>query len=299
MIKTVVNYNLCKYEWEPHEIEYLKMNYYLKSVKELTKYLGISQITLDKKVKELGIPMKGRDKRNIPYEIRRTTKVNDDFFSVPGLKNSYWAGFLAADGCITSDHKRVGLQIAQLDIEHVKNFIKTVGFDGKLSVYTRKNGTKMCNVSINSLQICNDLEKNFSIVPKKSLILKPPRNLTNEQKDAFIAGYIDGDGCIGLDVRYSRKTLRLSVRGTKEMNEFIRNRFKEILEPHKSEFGYRFKFGGMTTERQDREQNKNHCKYDLYGIAFCKIVESYQKYNLPWLERKWGKIGQIGVLENR
>ena len=63
------------------------------------------------------------------------------------------------------------------------------------------------------------LGNNFNIVPRKSLILRPLNNLTNEFSKNFIRGYVDGDGWIIKNTN----TKRIGILGTKEMLEWIKN----------------------------------------------------------------------------
>lgn len=72
-------------------------------------------------------------------------------------------------------------------------------------------------LSITSPKICADLLKNFNITNNKSLTLISPE-LPPELIDAFIIGYIDGDGSIGLyNSENTQKFLRISILGTINM----------------------------------------------------------------------------------
>ena len=61
---------------------------------------------------------------------------NENFFSEPNDKNSYWAGFIAADGGIekTSNRLRIGLSIK--DRELLEVFAQQVEFTGPITDYT-------------------------------------------------------------------------------------------------------------------------------------------------------------------
>ena len=56
-------------------------------------------------------------------------------------------------------------------------------------------------LTVNSYTLCQDLEK-YGIVPRKSLILKFPNNISDEMLPHIIRGYFDGDGSISC---YKRK----------------------------------------------------------------------------------------------
>lgn len=137
---------------------------------------------------------------------------NENYFSEKSLQACYWAGFIAADGCISDtslgqNYLSIGLSIK--DENHLVNFQNHIKYDGVISKYLLKslfigNSKKMTEskgrvtLVISSQKLCNDLGIIFNIHPRKSLIHEHPIGLTFEQELAFIIGYIDGDGSIGI-----------------------------------------------------------------------------------------------------
>lgn len=91
----------------------------------------------------------------------------------------------------------------------IKTFIQASGYS---------NNTPMCKIVLNSKKMSQDLS-NIGIVPKKSLILKPPK-IDSQFYLPFILGYFDGDGSIYLN---SSKEINygISFEGTKEILEWI------------------------------------------------------------------------------
>ena len=122
-----------------------------------------------------------------------------DYFTIPNLENSYWAGFIAADGYVRRGNElRIGL--ATKDLGHIQQFQSAVGGRIKTrSVSDARTGNKYWNssVAIYSKQIVSDLEQVFNIHTRKSLTHEPPIGLTDQQNFAYLAGYIDGDGHYG------------------------------------------------------------------------------------------------------
>ena len=272
--------------WTEDELKYLKDNYGKKTYKEMSLFLNKKAYVISKKVSELGIKFgKGKNPSQIKHLFGRKTSVNDSFFENPNLINCYWAGFIAADGNIRNHktRKELAIQISLKDVQHLETFVKQVSFDGALTKYTRKNGISMCSIHINSNKICEDLEKNFNIIPKKTFILKPPANLKEQQKDCFIAGYIDGDGCIRKFKTKYNSYYSIDARGTKEIIEFIKEHFKKKSE--NGIFGNRFKCGSI----QQEDITKNHFRYKICGLMANQIIEEYKKYEIPLLKRKWYK----------
>ena len=76
----------------------------------------------------------------------------------------------------------------------------------------------MCKIVLNSKQMSCDLSDK-GIVPKKSLILKPPK-IEEQYYLPFILGYFDGDGSLNKSTT-SECFYSLSIQGTKEILEWI------------------------------------------------------------------------------
>lgn len=148
---------------------------------------------------------------------------NEDYFAEPNLENSYWAGFLAADGYITDAEgrqNRLGITLKSSDQDHLFAFQKAIGagnvyfyedYDKRLEKITKK-----VTYRLSSQKICDDLEKVFNITPRKTLTCNPP-SLEGDLAYAFIAGYIDGDGSYS----YSRSRPVLAIAGTRNLLAWI------------------------------------------------------------------------------
>ena len=117
-------------------------------------------------------------------------KINQDYFSVPNLENSYVAGFIAADGNIHKSKNKLRIDLQIRDAEYLQNIVLL--FSDKKITTTKRNYR---SISLWSWKIISDLQKNFNITPNKSLTLKPPK-LEGQNALAFIIGNLDGDGSI-------------------------------------------------------------------------------------------------------
>ena len=145
-------------------------------------------------------------------QIRYT--CDNDFFSRDDEKSFYWAGFIAADGCVKDRKASHGyggriyeLQIglSKKDKEHLIKFKNDIcaenpihDFKIKGRVYKNKKykDSFKSEITIVNKKICDDLER-FNIVPRKSLIYKFPEWIKNHYLvNHFIRGYFDGDGCL-------------------------------------------------------------------------------------------------------
>lgn len=199
-----------------------------------------------------------------------------NFFKEPDLINSYWAGFIAADGCITNPKRgqsKLSIQLKAEDFSHLESFKTTLGA-GTLKEYTRFDKRTerhyfSAQYRVSSDEICQDLAASFNIHPRKSLTHKPPL-LHGECAYAFIAGYIDGDGCY---YKGQWSTPILTVEGTYEMLSWL-----------------------TATCGVDKSPTPRGKIYHLalYADNALSVYEKYAHLEIPLLERKknfWQKSG--------
>ena len=178
----------------------------------------------------------------------RKYSLNQDFFSVSNPESDYWAGFIAADGCISKNNTT--LHLGAKDAAHAQDFLNAVSTDRPLYVYP--NGTVSANIS--SRKIVADLGNRYGITARKTWTLRFP-NLKDPL--GFIAGYIDGDGCWdkhkirGQNYDY----LRLQIEGNQEFLASINSKLGGegtvvIRSDRNSEHAY-LRFVGMKAKRVD------------------------------------------------
>lgn len=157
---------------------------------------------------------------------------NQDFFAEDNEQSFYWAGFLAADGCVRahSNGKEINylsLGLAKKDKQHVELFKTHINSTAPIGDYLNKNSkinsewndTWRSEIKITSLKLCNDL-KRFGIGPRKSLTYSFPDWLIDHPLvNHFMRGYFDGDGSFyigGLRDGRTVKQLYFSLRGTSD-----------------------------------------------------------------------------------
>ena len=218
---------------------------------------------------------------------RRKYSVNDSFFSEPNEVNSYYAGFIAADGCIRSNNSEksryliFGLSIK--DKEWLEHFANDIEFTGPITEYTFR-GKKYVRMSINSKQICDDLEKNFNITPRKTATLIPPPLTETNLIDSFICGYIDGDGYICFSAYHKKNVQKrciIGCLGTYKITSWVSQRFSEICgfenkkEPYKGRGGF------------NKEELKNIYTFHIGDKQARQVISHMIQYNIPLMKRKW------------
>lgn len=180
---------------------------YISSNKQLGKKYGLTR-------KQVG-DLLYRNKVRRSYTNQGRVNFNENFFSKFSELSCYWAGFIAADGCITNNSKRKFLTIAlqEKDQIHLENFSKQLE-SSNLKIIKRFATCKnkkypYSSIILYSKKICEDLEKNFNIVKQKTLKTIYPTKMPEKYSLDFIRGYIDGDGSISI---YKDKgSLRLSI----------------------------------------------------------------------------------------
>lgn len=153
--------------------------------------------------------------------------VDEDIFEHDHQNGFYVAGFAAADGNITHDKRsntsvfRIGL--SKKDKDHLELIKNTIKYTGTINDNNTNNSVNM-NIYC-SKKIIKDLDKNFNVVPRKSLTyIFPERLISHPLVHHFMRGYFDGDGSFYFEK--DSKTICLDLLGT----ELFLNSFKNILD---------------------------------------------------------------------
>ncbi|MCK5016494.1 MAG: hypothetical protein KAS32_05410 [Candidatus Peribacteraceae bacterium] len=260
---------ITKSGWSKEDIVLLQDNYYSLSEEELVvlfkgKY---SYGAIKRKCSFLGI------KKPV-----RKYCVKDDFFELPAALNSYWAGFLAADGYVCTRLNRLGVTLAYKDISHLEKFKEDINYEGFIKegwAFSFGKQHKYCTLVFTSKYILKDLNTIYNIVDRKSLILKPPV-IKGKEFLSYIIGYLDGDGSMG--IRYYKRagpSVYLSFLGTKALLSEIRCFFDLLVAPNKRKSNLR------------KVYESGVYLYSVGGIRASKIIEILCEVEVPRLRRKW------------
>jgi len=231
------------------------------------------------------------EKFNLKSGIQSKYSHNKDFFSKPSLENCYYAGFIAADGYLSTRAHTLKIEIQTRDKRLLENFKHATSYNGPIKDIQRArhyNSTKHKTYYTNTICISgcqswyNDLLKHFNITPQKTFRLQPP-NLTNlEHIYAFIIGYIDGDGSLFWSYNKSRNKYDyyFTLEGaSEEFIKWVEKQFRTIIDREQKIF----------TRTYINQANMYRLRYvNKNGII---ITNFLQNINTVYrLERKWNKL---------
>lgn len=216
---------------------------------------------------------------------------NENYFAKKSLQACYWAGFIAADGCINDKNhgqKRLQINLSSKDKLHLFNFKNDINYTGPIYHKISKTGfiannkkitvpKKYSILHITSNQLCNDLANIFNVGPRKSLTHEPPIGLTFEQELAFIIGYIDGDGCIYKANTDIKHPLKIGIVGTNQFLEFILNRLQLLLTKN-------------CKAKIKKDNNSKIHKLELTNKFAFDVLNYLNNIPVNKLNRKWNKI---------
>lgn len=223
---------------------------------------------------------------------------NDNYWSEPNIENSYWAGFIAADGSVRYG-KRSGyqlrLQLTESDkgvLDRLKLALEYSGsmryIPGKLYMYKEDNRsgfaagytTRMkpqyyLEIS-GAKQYLLDLNKWYNITPNKTFTLQPPNITDINLIKAYIIGYFDGDGSLFIrNNKYCSPGIKIV--GTRLFITWV----KSVLEDLTNES---FTLSSANSKARD---NLNICALHKGGSGVYKFLDCLSDVNVPRLDRKW------------
>lgn len=207
-------------------------------------------------------------------------KYNENFFEIPSVNNSYWAGFIAGDGHINAHALAINLK--RSDEEHLSKLANHLGVNRLYYAdgYDKRTGKNYykCMLRATNGKIVSDLVKVWSIpLDDKTVTLLPPDNLDSDDLYfAWLRGMFDADGCYW--VRKNRPNVNLI--GTEQVIKWTADFLAETA-------------GKTPTVRQDR-RSPNLYMVEYSGDPAIKIRERFRSLDTDFLERKdqaWESAG--------
>jgi len=264
-----------KKTWEDYEIEILKNNYGIKEINEYKSLLKNRSInSISHKAKTLSLTSNKRFRNKYKYEI------NHNYFSQIDKFNSYWAGFIAADGHIKKDSSCLSIKLSSLDIEHLNQFKKDIETNSPIFIKKGKSFDKdveFCEINLYSRFIVKDIYRNFKIENNKTFSITFPNfNNDMDSKLSFICGLIDGDGSISI----TGNKISITILGTFDILENVKSIMGSIIDVSNINITKKSKIYSfcITSSINDNESRIK------------KLYSKIKELNIPLLERKWTKI---------
>lgn len=137
-----------------------------------------------------------------------TSFFNINYFnSINTPEKAYILGLLYADGNINQEINRVSISLQDIDkdildeikaVLEIEKPLRLIDYNSK-----NKNWHNQYCLAVSNKHFANALF-NHGLIPKKSLVLKFPRNLPLYLYPHFFRGYMDGDGNISKSTRDRR-----------------------------------------------------------------------------------------------
>lgn len=253
--------------WTQAEDDYLRATYGKILFKAIAEHLpNRTHLSIKNRVTALHLGQK-----KLIYAL------NHDYFKIPNLENCYWAGFLAADGCVYKN--RVHLIQNSRAKSHLQRFKDDIGFSGEIVDFKLQQGYLRSSIIIYSPQWVTDLQTNFKITPRKSHTLQPPE-LSGDLALAFIKGVIDGDGGIYRQTNSRGDYYTLKILGTSAMLTWIKAHIDGLVSPNISP--------------EVRPYSTVHV-HQTCGVMAKQFLDVLAALPTPQLERKWSLLRTSNV----
>lgn len=200
-------------------------------------------------------------------------------------EDAYWLGFITADGYINETNGWLNIGLGEIDLEHLKKFLRYMKFTEEEipqvikqrtgGAYTRDNITY--TITICGRKLINNL-KQYGLFQGKSGKEVPYKCSTIELEKAYIRGLLDGDG-------YIRSTeYGVGLVGSQEILQYVRDFLGQQLNwkdyknkyIHEHDTIYKFAVGGKNISKDiltllyENSSIYLDRKYNLYE-QYCRV----------------------------
>jgi predicted transcriptional regulator len=279
--------------WSLEEEEIIKNMYATTTIDALVKLLpNRSMSSIRRKAFELNIK-----KIIVSHQSKPQSRL--DVLLEDKLESFYWAGFIAADGCVTTkSNYNIDIKISQTDYVHLLRYCKYIEhiIPPRCFVVAPTElvtgHSAMCAVaSSDSVNVPKIIEK-FDFKQKKTYNPPSPEKyekFTLDQITSFFIGFIDGDGTISSESRKLKNgergkvTPRISIE-----NYYTWEPFMDFL---KLKIYSRFNQVPKSCYIRTRYGKSDMVVCRINHIHVVKALKLFALSNkLPVLQRKWDKI---------
>ena len=195
-----------------------------KSLIQCSKDYNLSVKNIKKILKESNIHIRNRSEQLIITNQSRGFAINHNYFNILNAENTYYLGFLAADGTIRKNDNEIKIGLSSVDVEWLEEFKDKIKSKHKISSNINNKGYAISSFRFSSKQIKQDLQK-YSIIPNKTYIGVTMKNIPHNLKWYFLKGYFDGDGSFS----WNKSTLQGSFKIFSYKEEILQE-FKQLIE---------------------------------------------------------------------
>lgn len=262
--------------WTPADDSLLRAVYVTGTITTIrdTHFPERTRSAVQQRALHLGLSRGHRPRKGT---VRRRYTADADYFARRTPESTYWAGFIAADGCLALQARErplLKVAVSATDEAHLTLLREALAFTGPITRYvqTTNVGTnEMVSLRIYGVDAWRrDLRDIYGITERKSPVLPaPPSNLSPECELAYLRGLIDGDGTVDLVAgRYRRLTLR----GTAAICGWMKS-LADRLAPSERP-------ASVHTTRHPALYAITGSRADILGAALLSV-------DGPRLERKW------------
>lgn len=119
-------------------------------------------------------------------------QYNVSFFDKYNYSSCYWAGFIAADGCVRSGRDTLHIKLSITDLNHLEKFKKAIGYEGR--VHPKGD---YCFIDVSGKWFPRALFDRYAITRRKTERVIVP-SIPDKYINSFLRGFFDGDGCISV-----------------------------------------------------------------------------------------------------
>lgn len=217
------------YNFKEEYLFYYNEDYYILDEKELEaiSLYKNEQINFSDIKNKYGYKQETFKKKLLVCKISSDRKYNVNFdrnlFSeIKTSQDSYWLGFILADGYLNTKRNFLRIKLGKDDKNHLFKFCDYAKLDYRY-IKTDLNGVKTKKtyyIELSSKNIVDNLVK-CGLFQGKSLNEKPYLNLNQNLTRDYIRGIWDGDGWI------SKKGFRIGVCGSIDVLIYIENYLKK------------------------------------------------------------------------
>jgi hypothetical protein len=133
------------------------------------------------------------------------------------------------------------------------------------------------------------LKQNFLLNSQKTKYLAPPP-ITGDLAKAYIAGYLDGDGCFSFRNDGKSRTLKISVVGTEPLLTWIQSQFDSWTSLE------RIDNQPIAISRKLKQTVSPIFDYSISGARAIQVWKVLRHLDVPYLRRKWDKPLELKLI---